>query len=135
MQSQAPSQWRTGQRYAYGAGSANEPGSSGPKPACAIEKFTDAIPDRSPWKLRVSPTISQRPVCIFASLSATSFASDPVFRSITRSSGAGTSPASRAASASTGSESIHELRCETVSRLSRIAAAIRGWLWPSVEQI
>ena len=30
VQSQAPSQWRTGQRYAYGAGSANDPGSSGP---------------------------------------------------------------------------------------------------------
>jgi len=70
-----------------------------------------------------------------ASLSATSFASDPVFRSITRSSGGGKRPASRSASASTGSESIHEFRCETVSRLSLMACAIRGWLWPRVEQI
>ncbi len=30
VQSHCPSQCRIGQRYAYGAGSANEPGSSGP---------------------------------------------------------------------------------------------------------
>ena len=134
VQSHAPSQWRTGQRYAYGAGSANDPGSSGPNPACAIEKLTDAIPERSPWKERVRPTTSHRPLTILASLSATSFASEPVFRSITRSS-PGTSPASRSPSASTGSASIHEFRCETVSRLARIASPMRGWLCPSVEQI
>jgi len=32
VQSQVPSQWRMGQRYAYGAGSANAPGAAGPYP-------------------------------------------------------------------------------------------------------
>src|SRR5581483_1778316 len=93
------------------------------------------MPDRRPWKLRVSPTTSNRPVCSFASLSATSFASEPVLRRIERSSGAGTRPARRSASASTGSESIHELRCTTSSSDRLIASLIRGWLCPIVEQI
>jgi hypothetical protein len=54
---------------------------------------------------------------------------------MTFSSGGGRSETSRSASASTGSESIHELRWTTSSTAWRIAAAIRGWLWPSVEQI
>jgi hypothetical protein len=68
-------------------------------------------------------------------LTATSFASEPVFSSITRSSGSGARPASRSPSARTGSESIHEFRWTTSSSDPRIAAPIRGWLWPIVEQI
>src|SRR5581483_7034533 len=71
----------------------------------------------------------------FAILSATSLTSEPVFSSIERSSGAGTRLASRSASASTGSDSIHELRCTTSSSERRIASEIRGWLCPIVEQI
>ncbi len=81
------------------------------------------------------PTTSKRPVCILAIFSATSFASVPVLRSRTRSSGAGKSPTSRSPSASTGSESIHEFRWTTSSSAERTAAAMRGWLCPSVEQI
>jgi hypothetical protein len=95
----------------------------------------DPLPASSTWKLRASPTTSNRPVASFASLTATSLASEPVVRSITRSSGSGARHASRSPSARTGSDSIHEFRCTTSSSDARIAAAIRGWLCPTVEQI
>ena len=74
-------------------------------------------------------------MCILAIFSATSFASVPVLRSSTRSSGSGKSPTSRSPSARTGSESIHEFRWTTSSSAERTAAAMRGWLCPRVEQI
>ena len=80
------------------------------------------------------PTTSQRPVCIFAILSATSFASVPVLRSSTVERRR-EEPDEPLPSASTGSESIHEFRWTTSSSAERTAAAMRGWLWPSVEQI
>jgi hypothetical protein len=95
----------------------------------------DPLPASRPWKLRASPTTSNRPVASFASLSATSLASEPVLSSITRSSGSGARPARRSPSARTGSDSIHEFRWMTSSSDARIAAAIRGWLCPMVEQI
>ena len=89
----------------------------------------------APWKARATPTISNLPLCILASLSANSFASAPVDSGITRIRGSGASSARRSASASTGSDSIRESRWTTVSSASRTAAITRGCRWPRVEQI
>src|SRR3954469_3077471 len=109
VQSQVPSQWRIGQRYAYGAGSANEPGTSGPDPPWPIGYVIDPLPASRPGDVRARPTTSNRPVESFASLTATSLASEPVLSSITRSSGSGARPASRSPSASTGSGGLPEV--------------------------
>ena len=67
--------------------------------------------------------------------SAASIPSPPVERNIARLSGSGRVASSRSASASTGSESIHELRCTTSRHAASIAATTRGWLCPTVAQI
>jgi len=50
-------------------------------------------------------------------------------------SGSGRVDTSRSASASTGSDSIQELRCTTSRQAASIAAITRGWLCPTVAQI
>jgi len=61
--------------------------------------------------------------------------SPPVESNITRRSGSGSVPTRRSASASTGSDSIHELRCSTSRQAASIAAIARRWLCPTVAQI
>jgi len=67
--------------------------------------------------------------------SAASIPSPPVESSITRRSGSGSVPTRRSASASTGSDSIQELRWSTSRQAASIAATTRGWLCPTVAQI
>ena len=92
------------------------------------------MPERSPWKLREADDLPAAGVHLrhlerdLVRLRARVQEQDAVERRRK-------SPTSRSSSASTGSESIHEFRWTTSSSAERTAAAMRGWLWPSVEQI
>jgi len=88
-----------------------------------------------PCQLRVSDTTSKPPVASLAMRTAASLASPPVLRNIERSSPAGISAATRSASASTGSDSMPELRWTAAPRARWTASTMRGWLWPIVAQI
>ena len=97
--------------------------------------MTAEAPAVTPCQLRVSAATSKRPLESLAMRSAASIPSPPVESSITRRRGSGSVPTRRSASASTGSDSIHELRCSTSRQAASIAATTRGWLCPTVAQI
>ena len=83
----------------------------------------------------VKPITSKPPVCSLAMRNAASLDSLPVLTRIALSSPAGSSPARRLQSATTGSESMPLNRCSAPAMARRMAASTSGWLWPRVAHI